>query len=84
MLHKNLPVADKRAFLIKRRLLDTIAWAKFVLTLDMPNAAAIVRAHRDFARMRREYKDTPTSPIPPRPNILVEYYLRGHKTYDSL
>ena len=84
MLHKNLPVAGKRAFLIKRRLLDTIAWAKFVLTLDMPNAAAIVRAHRDFARMRREYKDTPTSPIPPRPNILVEYYLRGHKTYDSL
>ena len=85
MLHKNLPRRGKRAFLIKRRLLDTIAWAKFVATFDWANASAIVRAHRDFARMRRDYADGPASPIcPRRPDIHVQYYLLGHKTYNLL
>lgn len=85
MLYKNLPRRGKRAFLIKRRLLDTIAWAKFVAAFDWANASAIVRAHRDFARMRRDYADGPASPISPRrPDILVQYYLLGHKTYNLL
>lgn len=84
MLYKNLPKAGKRAALIRRRLLDTIAWAKFVATFDFANAGAIVRAHRDFARMRKRYTDTAASPISSRPNILAEYYLRGHKTFDRI
>lgn len=84
MLYKNLPPCGKRAFLVKRRLLDTIAWAKFVATFDFRNASAIVKAHRDFARMRRDYDDIPSSPIPRRPDILVEYYIKGHRTYDRL
>lgn len=85
MLHKNLPasVAGKR--LIVRRLLDTIAWAKFVATLDFRNAAAVIKAHRDFAKMRSLYpRHAAADPTPKRPNILIEYYLKGKKTFSQL
>lgn len=87
MLHKNLPDSSRNATLLRRRLLDTIAWAKYVVTFDFKNAAAIWRAHRDFAHMRHNYDNMPRPSadlIKDRPDILVQYYLRGHKTFDSL
>lgn len=88
MLHKNLPASRAKRFLIKRRLLDTIAWAKCVATFDWKNAAAILRAHRDFARMRKDYTEHPDRDLlntaPKRPNIITAYYLRGRKTWDRL
>jgi hypothetical protein len=89
MLHKNLPDSDRKSALIRRRLLDTIAWVKFIVTFDFGNAGAILRAHRDFARMAREYTTHPEVNIlkadkNSRRNILIEYYLKGHKTFSSL
>ena len=89
MLHKNLPDADRRWALIRRRLLDTVAWAKFVLTFDMKNAASIVKAHRDFARMRHKYTVHPKdnllkSPEAYRNSILMQFFVFGRKTYSAL
>lgn len=89
MLHKNLPDSVRAPKLFKRRLLDTIAWAKFVATLDFKNAAAIVRAHRDFARMRREYNIHPDRNLlgerpDTRINILTSYYLKRKRKYSDL
>lgn len=89
MLHKNLPDSVRAPKLFKRRLLDTIAWAKFVATLDFKNAAAIVRAHRDFARMRREYNIHPDRNLlgerpDTRINILTSYYLKRKHRYSEL
>lgn len=89
MLHKNLPDSVRAPKLFKRRLLDTIAWAKFVATLDFKNAAAIVRAHRDFARMRRDYNVHPDrNLLSERPdtriNILTSYYLKRKRKYSDL
>lgn len=92
MLYKNLPRSERRGFLIRRRLLDTIAWAKFMLTLDFSNASAIIGAHRDFRRMAREhYRDvkSPNANLLPtlpwgRRNILVDYYLRGIRKFSDL
>lgn len=89
MLHKNLPKADLRATLLRRRLLDTVAWAKFVATGKFSYAAAIVRAHRDFRKMRRAYTSHPSSNLlkghpEGRLNILVQYYLRGRKHFSDL
>lgn len=89
MLHKNLPASVRAPKLFKRRLLDTIAWAKFVATLDFKNAAAIVRAHRDFARMRREYNIHPDRNLlgerpDTRINILTSYYLKRKRKYSDL
>lgn len=89
MLHKNLPDSCRRHVLLRRRLLDTIAWAKYVVTLDFRNAAAIFRAHRDFARMAADYTSHPAvnlldSDADSKRNILVDYYLRRRKTYSRL
>lgn len=89
MLHKNLPDSVRRRKLLTRRMLDTIAWAKYVLTLKFGFASAIFGAHRDFAKMRKDYVCHPevnllgTAPES-RVNILTEYYLRGARTFDKL
>lgn len=89
MLHKNLPDSVRAPKLFKRRLLDTLAWAKFVVTLDFKNASAIIRAHRDFARMRRDYTVHPDrNLLDERPdthvNILTSYYLKRKRRYSDL
>lgn len=89
MLHKNLPDSCRRPFLFRRRLLDTLAWLKYVITLDFKNASAVLRAHRDFKRMRSQYTSHPEKNILPelpqgRLNILAEYYLKRHRTFDHL
>ncbi len=92
LLHKNLPAADLRGALLRRRLLDTVAWAKFILTLDLPNASAILRAHRDFRRMRREYTTHPPVNLlarsadrrSRRPDILLSYFIKRKRHYSQL
>lgn len=92
LLHKNLPAADLRGALLRRRLLDTVAWAKFILTLDLPNASAILRAHRDFRRMRREYTAHPSDNLlarsadrrSRRPDILLSYFIKRKRLYSQL
>lgn len=88
LLHKNLPQRDLRGTLMRRRLLDTVAWAKFMLTLDFGNANAILRAHRDFRRMRRAYTRHPDVNLLRQPlqrrNILLDHYLRRITTFSKL
>lgn len=85
MLHKNLPDGIRDKLLFRRRLLDTIAWAKYLLTLDFKNASAIWHAHRDFAKMRHQYTVHPSVDLlnttPRRPNILMDYYLRRRRIW---
>ena len=89
MLHKNLPDGIRGRKLFVRRLLDTVAWAKYVVTLKFKFAAAIFRAHRDFARMRKSYTTHPDinllAVLPyTGVNILTTYYLKGLKTFSKL
>lgn len=89
MLHKNLPDATRSGKLLVRRLLDTLAWAKFVATLDFKNAGAVWRAHRDFAKMRRSYTTHPSIDLldtrsDTHKNLLIAYYLKGQRRYSDL
>lgn len=87
LLHKNLPKKDLRGALLRRRLLDTIAWGKFMLAFDMANANAILKAHRDFRRMRKEYTTHPPVNLltsTPRPDILLSYFLKRKHRYSQL
>lgn len=88
LLHKNLPDSSRRGTLLRRRLYDTVAWLKFAVTLDFANAAAVWRAHRDFRTMRRKYTAHPDIDLlhttPRRPNIILDYYLRGRRQFSSL
>lgn len=76
MLRKNLPANGRRRALIVRRLLDTVAFMKFALTLDTGNARAVLRAHRDYRRMATDGPVTaPENLLAGRPDILVGHYL---------
>ncbi len=89
MLHKNLPDGVRCVALLTRRLLDTVAWAKYVVTFKWKHAGAIFRAHRDFAKMRRAYTKHPEYnllAVDPESsvNIITAYYLRGRKKFSEL
>lgn len=80
LLHKNLPEKEGRRLLVIRRLMDTLAFGMALCKLHLGDAKAIIRAHRDFRRMRRNYTthpehnllhDTPEG----QRNIVVEHYL---------
>ena len=71
------------------RHLDTVAFAKFAITLDIPNARAVLRAHRDFRRLRQDYTTHPATDLldlrpDTRRNILTAYYLRNRHRFDQL
>lgn len=59
LLHKNLPRRRGRALLLKRRLLDTLAFGMFLLKGNFSHARAVLKAHGDFRQMRRKYTDLP-------------------------
>ncbi len=87
LLYKNLPSRGRGRKIFNRKLLDAIAALKFLLSFDFKNFAAVAKAHRDFDNMKRNYPATPdVEPAAPprRPNILVEYYLKGHKKYSQI
>lgn len=89
LLHKNLPPKSRRLTLLRRRLLDTIAFVKFALTMDWGNAKAVVKAHHDFRRMRGMYKTAATRDLlrerrDCRVNLLTAYYIRGIRKFSQL
>lgn len=84
LLHKNLPRAAGRRKLFVRRLADTLAFMMFLLKGDLGNARAVIKAHSDFRKMRKEYTDFPAtdtlSVLPgAKRNILIDRYLLGKK-----
>lgn len=89
MLHKNLPDADRGRALFIRRVLDTAAFVKYLLSFDLANAGAILKAHRDFRKMRGEYMRHPAENLLPRScysriSILWQYYIRRRKRFSQL
>lgn len=82
LLHKNLPRGRGKRVLFLRRVADVLAFALFLIKGDMANARAVLRAHSDFRKMRREYTEYPvrdvlrTLPGAKRSAILSRYLLR--------
>ena len=86
LLHKNLPQKEGKRLLIVRRLYDTLAFFMALAKLHGGDAKAIIRAHRDFRKMRGNYTSHPShnllKTIPEcRRNIIIDYYLRRHRTF---
>lgn len=55
MLHKNLPPKRGRKILFLRRSADTLAFLMFLLKGKWGDAKAVLKAHSDFRRMRKNY-----------------------------
>lgn len=88
MLHKNLPDSTRKRKLLKRRLLDTLAWGMFIVKLDFANAGAVLRAHRDFRQMRRNYTLHPANDLldtrdDTKRNILTDYYIKRKRYFST-
>lgn len=87
MLYKNLPAKGLRRRLVWRRLLDTAAWGMYVVTCKWKFAGAILKAHRDFRKMKKSYAaiERPAdNRLKPRPDILWEYYFLRKKRFSQL
>lgn len=85
LLHKNLPDSVRTRRLFIRRLYDTLAWGMFMLKLDFKNANAVLKAHRDFRTMKKNYTRFPDKNLlPDRPNIIIQYYLLGRHKFSQL
>lgn len=81
LLHKNLPSSERRRILFFRRLMDTLAFGMYVAKFDFANAKAILRAHNDFRKMRKQYVDSNLSSerILSERLIVFDRYLLGKK-----
>lgn len=84
LLHKNLPEGIGRRKLFFRRLTDTLAFLMFCAKLDFPNAKAVLKAHSDFRKMRKEYTEHPDkdvlSTLPGfKRNIIIDRYILQKK-----
>ncbi len=89
LLHKNLPASEGKRLLLVRRLMDTLAWGMAIAKFHFGDAWAIIRAHRDFRRMRSRYTTQPDvnllKQLPEeRVNIITAHYLRGVKLFSQL
>ena len=89
LLHKNLPCEDGKRLLLVRRLYDTLAFFAFIAKGEFANAWAIVRAHGDFRRMKRNYEPTATVNLlktfpNSQHNIVLGYNLFRRKTFTDI
>ena len=90
MIYKNAG-AQRSSILLKRRFFDLIAAFKFLITNGKDDAIAVLKAHKDFRRMRENYSDqTRQSPPVARPltiykrSLLLDYYLYKRKKFTEL
>ncbi len=84
LLHKNLPEKIGKRKLFIRRLADTLAFLMYIVKFDFPNARAILKAHRDFREMRKNYTDFPAEDILRRQpgadkSAIFERYIKRRK-----
>ena len=86
LLYKNLPKQDGKRILIVRRLYDTLALGMAMAKLHWGDAWAIVRAHRDYRKMKHLYSCQPTQNLlktfpGAQRNIVIDYYLLRKKKF---
>ena len=90
LLYKNLPRRQGRKVLLVRRLYDTLAFLMFVAKFDFGNARAVVKAHRDYARLHSRYDGVqPDGPLKEnfpcfRVNLVLSYHLRHKHLFPEL
>lgn len=84
LLHKNMPRQAGRNLLFRRRLVDTLAFGLFLVKGQLADARAVIKAHVDFRKMKRQYDDLPEVNIMeqlPGTNcyIFLRHYLHRNK-----
>lgn len=94
MLYKNLPEKDLRHVMSVRTFLDWLSALPFLLKLDFANFNAVLRARRDFKKMRRDFAADRKTNMQKRVaenihehvgfSILWHYFFKGEKKFSDL
>lgn len=94
MLYKNIPQPAYRSTFLIRYFFDLLAYLHLLLEGKFKSARAVVEAYIDYLKMRdscrplrqENLRRTTVHPIPTqyRKSILLLFYVKGKKTYDSL
>ena len=94
MLYKNVPACELRRVMRVRALLDYVAALKFLFTGACGDFKAVLRARREYRRMRGEYKGVreqnlvaavvPVIKERSLFSLLWQYYLKGKKHFSQL
>ena len=94
LLYKNLPAKKRRKIIFFRMILDGISALRFLLGASPKDFRAVLRAHRDYYRMKKRYLGTNNknklldntvivSGIYPG-SIVAEFFLKGRKKFEAL
>lgn len=89
MMYKNLPVREGRRALFIRRLYDTMALFRYLLTGKFACVKAVWLAHVDFRSMRSMYTAQPAENILKaipvcRHNIVWDYFIKHIRQFSEL
>lgn len=94
MLYKNLSENEFKRIYTQRKALDYLAALQFLISGKRPNASAILKAHREFRVIQKEYEKerdnnlqrTTNSPIKTiyQGSILYDFYLKKRKIFSDL
>lgn len=89
MLYRNLPPSIWRRVLVRRCVLDSLAFLKTLLAFKPAHAMAILRGYKDAFRMMGQFKQLCPStayhePLPYRGSVVLDYYLRDRKLFSDL
>ncbi|MDR0332121.1 MAG: glycosyltransferase family 2 protein [Dysgonamonadaceae bacterium] len=94
MIYKNVPSADFFSTFAMRYVLDFLAFVHLLLRGNFKNAQAVIKAHRDFLKMRSSYQSIRCENLSKtivtdistqyKKSILWKFYFEGKKTYSSL
>ena len=94
MLYKNLPVRLLKKIMFFRFLFDYAAAFQLFITGKPKNAMSIFKARRDYKKMRPDFEEkrnqnlilstTDTTTDIYQKSIVLGYFLKGKKTYNSL
>ena len=94
MLYKNLPAGELCSVMLVRGLLDYVAAAMFLLKGEWGSAKAVLRARREYRKLKEEFAPSRQENIAKavcmevsertRFSILWRYHLKGCKTFDKL
>ena len=93
MLYKNLPAEELGGVMRVRCILDYIAAVKFLLTGSWGDFMAVVRARREYKRMRGSYSEARRRNLECQScevsciasfSLLRQYYMKRKRTYSQL
>lgn len=94
MLYKNLPEKELHGVMFVRALLDYVAAAKFLVSGNIPDFKAVLKARCEYRKIKHLYSAKRTeniqkatqSVIPERVtfSILWQYYFKGRKLFRDL